>query len=165
MEERRNKLLAKLRPKEQNYFLECYQCQERQFVQAYTKKLANFRVESSQMAESSHIAIKEVTNRHTPISVAFDKICTYIEMLQRELEAEANAQRSHLLQIMDRNIFAVVGPLVTHETILLISVELNKAKRWVKEVTDDLSSQDPPLAEGGILDYEALIQYRLLCKC
>lgn len=128
MEERRNKLLTKLRPKEQNYFLECYQCQERQFVQAYTKKFANFRVESSQIAESSYIAIKEVTNRHTLISIVFDKICTYIKILQRKLEAEANVQRSHLLQIMDRNILAVVGSLVIYETIFLISIELNKAK-------------------------------------
>ena len=81
LEARRNELLAKLRPKERDYFLGYYQRQERQFVRAYTKKLANLGVESSQMAESSHVAIKEITNRHTPTSVAFEKICTYIEML------------------------------------------------------------------------------------
>ena len=117
------------------------------------------------MAESSHVAIKEITNRHTPISVAFDKICIYIEMLQRELEAEANAQRIHLPQIMDRDMFAVVGSLVTHETILLISFELNEAKRWVENVTDVISSPDPPPGEGCIFDCEAPIRYGLPCKC
>ena len=81
------------------------------------------------------------------------------------MEAEANAQRIHLPRIMDRDMFAVVGSLVTHETILLISFELNEAKRWVENVTDDISSQDPPPGEGCIFDCEAPIQYGLPCKC
>ncbi len=161
-----SELLAKLCPKEQDYFLGYYQRQQRQFLRAYIKKLANLGVESSQMAETSHDIIKKVPNRHTPISVAFDKICTYMEILQRELEAEANGKHSHLPRIMDRDMFAVVGTLVIDETIDLISVELNKAKRWVEEVTDNISSQDPPLGEGCILlDCEAPIRYGLPCKC
>lgn len=52
----------------------------------------------------------------------------YIKMLQRELEAEAKAQCSYFPQIIDRDIFAIVGSLVTHEIILLISCKLNETE-------------------------------------
>lgn len=61
--------------------------------------------------------------------------------------------------------FAVVGTLVTYETIILISVELNEAKRWVEEITDKISSEEPPPGEGFILDCEAPMRYGLPCEC
>lgn len=61
--------------------------------------------------------------------------------------------------------FAAVGTLVTHETIILISVELNEAKRWVEEMTDKISSQEQPPGEGFILDCEAPMGYGLPCEC
>lgn len=61
--------------------------------------------------------------------------------------------------------FAVVGTLVTYETIILISVELNEAKRWVEDLTDKISSQEPPPGEGFILDCEAPMRDGLPCEC
>lgn len=43
------------------------------------------------MVESLYVTIKELTNRYIPISITFDKICTYIEILQRELEVKINS--------------------------------------------------------------------------
>lgn len=49
--EERRELLTKVRPKEQDYLLGCYQHQERQFIYGYTMKLPNLGVNSTQRSE------------------------------------------------------------------------------------------------------------------
>lgn len=81
LENWRNELLSKLRPKKQDYFLGYYHQQESQFIHAYTRNFSNLWVESTQIAESFHGPLKSFTNRHTSINNAITKIAWYIEIM------------------------------------------------------------------------------------
>ena len=131
-----------------------YQRQERQFVRAYTRHLPNLSVEFTLMVESSYAPIKSVTNRHTPISDFLQQICMHIEIMQNELQKETNRQKIQLPKLMDRRLFQTITPFVTHETINLLSFELDLSKKWVEDVGQNTHQHEPPIDEGCVLDCE-----------
>lgn len=82
LEKGRGELLAKLRPKEQDYLLGYYLHQERQFIYAYNNQLSNLSVNSTQRSELSHVPMKEIISKSTPINIVARRICEEIKIQQ-----------------------------------------------------------------------------------
>lgn len=73
--------------------------------------------------------VKEVTNRHTPIRVSVKAICAEIKNEQIEQKVAINNQRIKNPRLLDRDMFQNLIGLITHQTIDLISRELDAAKK------------------------------------
>ena len=166
---RRNSVIELLREKERDYLTSFYQRKERQFVHCFIKKLPNLGAESTQRVESSHLAAKRITNRHTPIQQSVQRICAEVNRLTLAHETDINNQRRKLPGLMNRSAFGGVLTLITHQAIEMLEREWNAASKWDLDLTDDdadevLSAPNAP-EEGCQLSCSLPLRYGLPCKC
>ena len=66
---------------------------------------------------------------------------------------------------MDRRLFVHLACLVTHDTIDLISPELDLAKKWAEKVNLGFDEHELPQGEGCIKDCDLPLRYGLPCQC
>lgn len=101
--------------------MEYYKRLEPQFIHAYTKRLPNLGTRSTQRVESSHLMIKGVTNKHTPIRESVKRILAEITSAQREYDIALNREMGHHPVLMDVKAFALLKGKITHAAIEMIS--------------------------------------------
>jgi len=78
LDEARAKLLFKLSYPDRQYILDFYQPKEFQFCRAYTRKLANLEVHSTQRNESYHVIIKTHLNSQLSITQAVESLVNQV---------------------------------------------------------------------------------------
>ena len=98
-------------------------------VATYIRKLPNLSASSTQRAESSHNAVKQVTNRHTPIEVAVGYIRNEAKQMALDHERKINKECAFQPRLMDFKVFASVGKLITHKAIEYLRKKWREAER------------------------------------
>ena len=165
VERNRGIFLDNLHQKDQNYLVNFYQRQESQFVTAHTKLLPNLGCNTTQRGESSHNAIKEPINRHTPIGQAVEKIAVEVDEKIYTYQQHLERQKRNTPRSIDasRPFFKGLLGQITHQAIELLHRELIAVKGWVIDVEDE-ASRAP---EGDSCQKACHLpnRYGLPCKC
>ena len=102
----RTKLLDVLRLVEQHYLNSYYVPKESLFYRAYTSKLLNLRVHSTQRNKKQHnVTSGQRLIKHTPTSKAVEIITTEIQKLLKQYDDKVNPSRNSDLRLINREFF------------------------------------------------------------
>ena len=144
-----------------------------QFIHVYTKCLSNLGANSTQQAESSHLMVKGVTNKHTPMRDSVNRIYTEIKSAQREYKIALHRKMGHLPVLMDHSAFTSLKGKITHSAIAMISRELNSAKinaeKFNQQIFFGVEPGNTAIIESSgdccISECELPMRFGLPCKC
>jgi hypothetical protein len=110
-------LFKLLRRDEVDYIKSFYQPKEHQFTRAYTTKLLNLRVYSTQRNESYHVIVKKELNPYLQLSNAIEELISHIKRLRDKYNKRINNNRRWRPRVYNRFAFAEVRALLTHYAI------------------------------------------------
>ena len=175
LDENRNKLLAKLGDKEQQYLHEYYKPKENQFTKVYAKTYRNLGYNSTQRAEGYHTVLKAVCDRTKPLSSAVRGLRDHCEELARQHDARINRDRAKLPRLFDRSAFRKVLGRITHFALEAVSREWEAVKEIAEKARRDEEGGREAFAElkaeaeGGegdicVCQCEIKVRFSLPCR-
>ena len=105
-----------------------------------------------------------ITNRHTPIATAIERIVQVVADIELTYEMELHRQNTHLSRTIDlsREAFSKISPYIIYKANELVVREWNAAKRWFGK---GQGMKKPLSSESCELACDLPKQYSLPCKC
>jgi Zn-dependent oligopeptidase len=123
LKEKRKALFKLLCRKNIEYIKRFYKPKEHQFIRAYTTKLWNLGIYSTQRNESYYMIVKKELNPHLQLSNAIKELISHVNRLYTKYNKRINNNRRHLPRIYNKFAFAKVGSLLTHYAIGIVIEE------------------------------------------
>ena len=169
MEERREKLFAELHMADIEYIERYYGPKERQFLQCYTKKLANLGCGSTQRNEGFHPQVKAVTHRTKPLQDAVRGIRDFCKCFVAEYYHRVNKSRTKLHRQLDRGAFSLIQTALSHPALIKVVDEWAATKKIGAAITNGdteaAKSMVNSMNESGCQSECSLpLQYGLPCR-
>ncbi len=166
LEKSRDALLKALRPPEAEYLTTFYRPKERAFIYAFTSKLPNLGMNTTQRAESAHVVAKRGLSKNLPLYKAVEKLTERLLQLDKDYDARINQERVVYPRLLDRDFFYLCLHRITHYALNLSMEELIKAKELLDtlEKRGDLYDSFEP-SVGCRLECSLPLRFGIPCRC
>jgi hypothetical protein len=162
----RTKLLDVLRPAEQHYLNSYYVPKESSFCRAYTSKLPNLGVHSTQRNEKQHnVTGGQRLTKHTPTSKAVEIITAEIQKLPKQYDDRVNPSRNSDPRLIDREFFKQCLRRVTHYCLDLAIAEYNRAKDLLDFLEREHRSHEFNPEIGCQTECPLPLRFGIPCQC
>ena len=161
----REKLILRLHDDEKEYLVEYYQPKEPSFARAYTSRLSNLGIHSTQRNEKYHDVASVGLSKNIPVARAIELISERIKKLPKEYDARINKERISFPRLIDKEFFQLCIRRFTHYCLKMAMVELAQAKLMLDELEKAEKAFKFDTEIGCQLFCQLPLRFGIPCKC
>jgi uncharacterized protein YlaN (UPF0358 family) len=165
LESAREKLILRLHDEEKEYLVEYYQPNEPSFARAYTSRLSNLGIHSTQRNEKYHDVASVGLSKNIPVARSIELISERIKKLPKEYDARINKEQISFPRLIDKEFFQLCIRRFTHYCLKMAMVELAQAKLMLDELEKAEKAFKFDTEIGCQLFCQLPLRFGIPCKC